>query len=166
MIFLAEIDISTRSRWGDVFTKEFIMPTKVCNISSVCANAIADFENTKVVNGVVHKLELNKCDIELCTTSYSTYTTESTPMTFQTGSISASVNDFGILVDNAPVQMTSKLHSSDWNKNKIEFSEKTMLRAGSMLRLTYQERLFSPFAYDEVLGGYKGYKVKFYIQYS
>ena len=84
---------------------------------------------------------------------------------YQTGTINAAINDYGE-IGNLPTYVVSQLHNSCWNRNKRTFNAKTLIRQGSLLRLTYQERIASPFVYDEVLGGYPAYKVKFYIEYA
>lgn len=84
---------------------------------------------------------------------------------YQTGTISATINDYGE-IGNLPTYVVSQLHNSCWNRNKRTFGGRTLIRPGSLLRLTYQERIASPFVYDEVLGGYPAYKVKFYIEYA
>ena len=84
---------------------------------------------------------------------------------YQTGTINAAINDYGE-IGNLPTYVVSQLHNSCWNRNKRTFNAKTLIRQGSVLRLTYQERIASPFVYDEVLGGYPAYKVKFYIEYA
>lgn len=84
---------------------------------------------------------------------------------YQTGTINAAINDYGE-IGNLPTYVVSQLHNSCWNRNKRTFNAKTLIRQGSLLRLTYQERIASPFVYDEILGGYPAYKVKFYIEYA
>lgn len=84
---------------------------------------------------------------------------------YQTGTINAAINDYGE-IGNLPTYVVSQLHNSCWNRNKRTFNAKTLIRQGSLLRLTYQERIASPFVYDKVLGGYPAYKVKFYIEYA
>lgn len=177
MIYVKTITIPARQRWGDVFSEEVALPTKIYSLKSVAATVTADFVRSVVTkdemgNPTMHRVSLVADDLtyhkvisdEPCENK-TAETRDSQTHTFQVGVIAASVNDYGIIGE-LPAYITSLMHNSCWNRNRRAFEGRTLVRPGSILRLTYQERLASPFVYDEVLGGYPEYKVKFYIEYS
>lgn len=177
MIYVKTITIPARSRWGDVFSEEVALPTKIYSLKSVAATVTADFARSVVTkdemgNPTMHRVRLATDALtyhnELREDPSENKTVETRDWqthTFQVGVIAASVNDYGIIGE-LPAYITSLIHNSCWNRNKRAFDGRTLVRPGSILRLTYQERLASPFVYDEVLGGYPEYKVKFYIEYA
>ncbi len=180
MIYVTEIEVPARARWGDVFSREVVLPSKIYRVRGVMANAVADFETLTVVedgagNPEEHRVELAT---DKMTYSQKLFTavgfygekesetqTLTRPHTMQCGLVSAAVNEHFVLAD-LPVRLTGRTHNSHWNKNLLTFGEKMLVRPGSTLRLTYQERLFSPFKADALLGGNPAYRVKFYIDYA
>lgn len=180
MIYMTEIDVPARARWGDVFSKDIVLPSKIYRLRGVLANAVADFETLTIVEDEAGYAEEHRVELATDTMSYSQklYTatgfysekekdtqTTTRPHTMQCGVVAAAVNEHYVLAE-LPVRFTGKTHNSHWNKNLLTFDEKTLVRPGSTLRLTYQERLFSPFKADALLGGIPAYRVKFYIDYA
>lgn len=177
MIYVKTITIPARQRWGDVFSDEVTLPTKIYSLKSVAATVTADFARSVVTrdemgNPTMHRVSLvadpliyHKAIWDEPSNNNMDAVCDSQTHTMQTGVIAASVNDYGIIGE-LPAYITSLIHNSCWNRNRRAFDGRTLVRPGSILRLTYQERLASPFVYDEVLGGYPEYKVKFYIEYA
>lgn len=180
MIYIAEINIAAHERWGDVFSGEFTLPPKIYRLKSVVATANPDLNYLSLIGNQLHKVTLQTDNLEYHQwVMNQPSSVESIPMlkiyvplhsetlihTYQTGTITATINDYGEIA-NLPAYVVSQMHNSCWNRNKRTFTNKTLVRPGSLLRLTYQERIASPFVFDEVLGGYPAYKVKFYIEYA
>lgn len=160
MIYISEIVVNTKTRWGDVYSDEFILPAKVKKIKAICVNVVP-ISDTSELSRITYQ---NKSGKDVNGEYIST----------QIGAISASLNNTQILVDSIPLCVTSLLKHTNWSANKITLHEPIEVQDGSIIRLIVEEKLNCPFAsvkkYDLDNKEYEerdtGYKVKFYIEYD
>ena len=150
MLHIIEIQVPDRKKFGGVFQSEFALPSKMGKINGICVNVATDFcSRFKKENG--------------------------TEKTLQTGTVSVSLNNTEVISSSVKAACLAKMPTNSLNKNIVRFDPREV-KSGSLLRVIYEETLFSPFvkADDPYLSDYfqpdetptNGYRVKFYVNYS
>ena len=149
MLHIVEIRVPDRKKFGGVFQNEFSLPSKMGRIDGICVNVVPDFcSRFKKENGI--------------------------EKTLQTGTVSVSLNNTDVISASVKAACLAKMPTNSLNKNIVRFDPREM-QSGSLLRVIYEETLFTPFVKsdDPHLGDYfqanetptNGYIVKIYLKY-
>ena len=150
MLHIVEIRVPNRTKFGGVFQSEFSLPSKMGKINGICVNVVPNFHTRfKKENGM--------------------------EKTLQTGTVSVSVNNVDVISSSVKAACLSKMPTNSLNKNIVRF-DAYEVKSGSLLRVIYEEVLFTPFvkADDPYLSDYfqtdevatNGYTVKIYLNYT
>jgi len=150
MLHIVEIRVPDRTKFGGVFQSEFALPSKMGKINGICVNVVPDFcSRFKKEDGI--------------------------EKTLQTGTVSVSVNNIDVISSSVKAACLAKMPTNSLNKNIVRF-EPREVKSGSLLRVIYEETLFTPFvkADDPYLNDYfqpnevptNGYTVKIYVNYT
>jgi len=150
MLHIVEIQVPNRKKFGGVFQSEFSLPSKMGKINGICVNVVPDFcSRFKKENGMEKIL--------------------------QTGTVSVSVNNIDVISSSVKAACLAKMPMNSLNKNIVRF-DSYEVKSGSLLRVIYEETLFTPFvkADDPYLNDYfqadetptNSYTVKIYVNYT
>lgn len=169
MFYIATIDVPARKAWGGIYTADVILPGRVRRIRGLMPMAHADFRAMRIgSDGDAHSLAMRQMVVgsERDGRKYKYFFADSS---YQTGTLSATLNGGETLLDSAPVQLLQKLRRRTYNTNRVDMGNMSV-PGGSLLRLSYNERNLNPFAEDGEISDdglpVRPYAVKLYIDYT
>lgn len=178
MFYVTSIEIPAKDVWGGVYSLDVQLPAKVRRIKSLLLLVTVDLNSfvydrdyyahsptlaqdiTYVISKWYKPEGAKRWRYNLVNTKDASY---------QTGSLSILANNKLIVLDSTPTYIMHKLRHKTFNANRIDI-DNVVIPPSSTLKLTYQERHFSPFLTDSYLT-YDGksipsYTVSLYIEYS
>lgn len=169
MFYIATIDVPARKAWGGIYTADVILPGRVRRIRGLMPMAYADFRAMRVgSDGEAHSLAMRQMAAGGRREGRG-HRYIFTDCSYQTGTLSATLNGEDVLLDTAPVQLVQKLRRRTYNANRVEIGNLSV-PGGSLLRLSYNERNLNPFAEDGEISDdglpVRPYAVKLYVEYT
>lgn len=175
MIHIIDIPVSAKTHWGDVITKDIVLPAKIHHIRGIMGNVLID-TNTYFERLYTSQQENNTM----------VYYVEN-PISVQVGTFSLSINNSIIIGSDIALCAVNELRKSGYKHNLVK-TDNIAIDSGSMARIEIEETLLSPFiqegyfdnftsttktkiiqAYfgtDEIPTLTNGYTVKIYIDYD
>lgn len=179
MFHIASIEIPAKDVWGGVYSLDVQLPAKIRQIKSLLPLVTVDlnsfvydrdyhYHSLTLAQEITYIVSKNyKPESEKRSLRYNLVNTNDA--SYQTGSLSILANNKLIVLDSTPTYIMHKLRHKTFNANRIDI-DNVVIPPSSTLKMTYQERHFSPFLTDSYLT-YDGksipsYTVSLYIEYS
>lgn len=169
MFYIATIDVPARKAWGGIYTADVVLPGRVRRIRGLMPMAYADFRAMRIgSDGEAHSLAMRQMVVE-GKREGRVHKYIGADCSYQTGTLSATLNGEETLLDSTPVQLVQRLRRRTYNANRVEMGGLSV-PGGSLLRLSYNERNLNPFAEDGEVSDdglpVRPYSVKLYIDYT
>ncbi len=157
MIYATQIEIPNRAVWGDVHSKEVLLPAKIRRINGYFANVVLG-DNTRLLRCKESKMGRDASgNLQYNEVTYNVGSETITinelqvveqlsakPMSAQVANYSLSINNTNIVVDCSPLLVVNVLNRQGIGANLIRLPKPVMVDSGSFLRLVIDETMKTP----------------------
>ena len=157
MIYATQIEVPNRAVWGDVHSKELLLPAKIRQINGYFANVVLG-DLTRLLRCKESKMGRDasgnlQYDEVTYTVGSDTITVEelrvveqlsAKPISAQVANYSMSINNTNIVVDCSPLLVVNVLNRQGIGANLIRLPKPVMVDSGSFLRLVIDETMKTP----------------------
>ncbi len=136
MIHIISIPVANKAHWGDVITKDIVLPAKIHHIRGIMGNVLLG-KNTYFERLLITTQETNNGIKE-------DKTYAENPLSVQIGTFSLSINNSVVVGSDIALCTINELHKSGYKHNLVR-TDNIAIDAGSMARIEIEETLLSPF---------------------
>ena len=157
MIYATQIEVPNRAVWGEVHSKELLLPAKIRQINGYFANVVLG-DNTRLLRCKESKMGRDasgnlQYDEVTYTVGSDTITVEelrvveqlsAKPISAQVANYSLSINNTNIVVDCSPLLVVNVLNRQGIGANLIKLPKPVKVDSGSFLRLVIDETMKTP----------------------
>jgi len=158
MIYATQIEIPNRTVWGDVHSKEVLLPAKIRRINGYFANVVLG-DNTRLLRCKESKMGRDaNGNLQYDEVNYNVVGSETItinelqvveqlsakPQSAQVADYSLSINNTNIVVDCSPLLVVNVLNRQGIGANLIHLPQPVMVESGSFLRLVIAETMKTP----------------------
>jgi hypothetical protein len=157
MIYATQIEIPNRAVWGNVHSKEVLLPAKIRRINGYFANVVLG-DNTRLLRCKESKMGRDASgNLQYNEVTYNVGSETITinelqvieqlsakPMSAQVANYSLSINNTNIVVDCSPLLVVNVLNRQGIGANLIRLPKPVMVDSGSFLRLVIDETMKTP----------------------